>query len=134
MPVKSSIKILVVDEFTASRKVLVYSLQELGFENIEEVPDGYSALVRLKSALFDLMITDREMSKMSGMKLLQQIRSDQELKHIPILMVTEDTNLEKIVEATKAGVNAYIIKPFEIVSFAEKIDNIFQQDSKITFY
>ena len=126
MPVKSSIKILVVDEFTASRKVLVYTLEQLGFENIEEISDGYSALVRLKSALFDFVITDREMSKMNGMQLLQQIRADQELKHIPVLMVTEDTNPENIVEATKAGVNAYIIKPFEIVSFAEKMDNIFR--------
>ena len=126
MPVKSSIKILVVDEFTASRKVLVYTLEQLGFENIEEISDGYSALVRLKSALFDLVITEREMSKMNGMQLLQQIRADQELKHIPVLMVTEDTNPENIVEATKAGVNAYIIKPFEIVSFAEKLDNIFR--------
>jgi two-component system chemotaxis response regulator CheY len=62
---------------------------------------------------------------MNGMQLLQQIRADQELKHIPVLMVTEDTNPENIVEATKVGVNAYIIKPFEIVSFAEKMDNIF---------
>jgi two-component system chemotaxis response regulator CheY len=124
--VKSSIKILVVDEFTASRMVLVYTLEQLGFENMEEVSDGYSALVRLKSALFDLVITDREMSKMNGMQLLQQIRADQELKHIPVLMVTEDINPENIVEATKAGVNAYIIKPFEIVSFAEKMDNIFR--------
>ena len=126
MPVKSSIKILVVDEFTASRMVLVYTLEQLGFENMEEVSDGYSALVRLKSALFDLVITDREMSKMNGMQLLQQIRADQELKHIPVLMVTEDTNPETIVDATKAGVNAYINKPFEIVSFAEKMDNIFR--------
>ena len=126
MPVKSSMKILVVDEFTSSRKVLVYTIQQLGFENMEEVTDGYSALVRLKSALFDLVITDREMSKMSGLQLLQQIRADQELKHIPVLMVTEDTKPENIVEATKAGVNAYIIKPFEIVSFAEKIENIFR--------
>ena len=126
MPVKSSIKILVVDDFTASRKVLVYTLEQLGFENIEEISDGYSALVRLKSALFDLVITEREMSKMNGMQLLQQIRADQELKHIPVLMVTEDTNPENIVEATKAGVNVYIIKPFEIVSFAKKMADIFR--------
>jgi two-component system chemotaxis response regulator CheY len=119
-------KILIVDEFTASRKVLVYSLEQLGFENMEEVSDGYSALLRLKSALFDLVITDREMSKMSGLQLLQQIRADQELKHIPVLIVTEDVKPENIVEATKAGVNAYIIKPFEIVLFAELMANIFR--------
>jgi len=124
--VKATIKILVAGEFAASRKVLVYTLEQLGFDNLEEVTDAYSALVRLKSALFELVITDREMSKMSGLQLLQQIRADQELKQIPVLMVSEDTNPENIVAATKAGVNAYLIKPFEVASFAEKMENIFR--------
>ena len=122
---KSSIKILVVDEFTASRKALVYTLEQLGYENMEEVPDGYSALVRLKSALFDLVITDWEMSKMRGLQLLREIRADQLLKHIPVLMVTEDTNLENIVDAVKAGLNAYVIKPVDVTSFSVKMKNIF---------
>jgi two-component system chemotaxis response regulator CheY len=124
--VKASIKILVAGEFAASRKVLVYTLEQLGFDNLEEVTDGYSALVRLKSALFELVITDWEMSKMSGLQLLQQIRADPELKQIPVLMVSEDTNPQNIVAATKAGVNAYLIKPFELASFAEKMENIFR--------
>jgi two-component system chemotaxis response regulator CheY len=124
--VKASIKILVAGEFAASRKVLVYTLEQLGFDNLEEVTDAYSALVRLKSALFELVITDWEMSKMSGLQLLQQIRADPELKQIPVLMVSEDTNPENIVAATKAGVNAYLIKPFELASFAEKMENIFR--------
>ena len=126
MSVKASIKILVAGEFAASRKVLVYTLEQLGFDNLEEVTDAYSALVRLKSALFELVITDREMSKMSGLQLLQQIRADPELKQIPVLMVSEDTNPQNIVAATKAGVNAYLIKPFELASFAEKMENIFR--------
>ena len=126
MSVKASIKILVAGEFAASRKVLVYTLEQLGFDNMEEVTDGYSALVRLKSALFELVITDWEMSKMSGLQLLQQIRADPELKQIPVLMVSEDTNPQNIVAATKAGVNAYLIKPFELASFAEKMENIFR--------
>ena len=126
MSVKASIKILVAAEFAASRKVLVYTLEQLGFDNLEEVTDGYSALVRLKSALFELVITDWEMSKMSGLQLLQQIRADPELKQIPVLMVSEDTNPQNIVAATKAGVNAYLIKPFELASFAEKMENIFR--------
>jgi two-component system chemotaxis response regulator CheY len=124
--VKASIKILVAAEFAASRKVLVYTLEQLGFDNLEEVTDAYSALVRLKSALFELVITDWEMSKMSGLQLLQQIRADPELKQIPVLMVSEDTNPQNIVAATKAGVNAYLIKPFELASFAEKMENIFR--------
>ena len=126
MSVKATIKILVAGEFAASRKVLVYTLEQLGFDNLEEVTDAYSALVRLKSALFELVITDWEMSKMSGLQLLQQIRADPELKQIPVLMVSEDTNPENIVAATKAGVNAYLIKPFELASFAEKMENIFR--------
>lgn len=126
MQLKSSIKILVVDEFTASRKALVYTLEQLGYENMEEVPDGYSALVRLKSALFDLVITDWEMSKMRGLQLLREIRADQMLKHIPVLMVTEDTNLENIVDAVKAGLNAYVIKPVDVTSFSVKMKNIFK--------
>lgn len=126
MQLKSSIKILVVDEFTASRKALVYTLEQLGYENMEEVPDGYSALVRLKSALFDLVITDWEMSKMRGLQLLREIRADQMLKHIPVLMVTEDTNLENIVDAVKAGLNAYVIKPVDLTSFSVKMKNIFK--------
>ena len=118
-------KILVVDEFTASRKVLVYTLEQLGFENMEEVSDGYSALVRLKSALFDLVITDWEMSKMRGLQLLRQIRADQDLKHIPVLMVTEDTNPENIIDAIKSGLNDYVIKPVDVKSFSEKMNNIF---------
>ena len=124
--VKATIKILVAGEFAASRKVLVYTLEQLGFDNLEEVTDAYSALVRLKSALFELVITDWEMSKMSGLQLLQQIRADPELKQIPVLMVSEDTNPQNIVAATKAGVNAYLIKPFELASFAEKMENIFR--------
>jgi two-component system chemotaxis response regulator CheY len=124
--VKATIKILVAGECAASRKVLVYTLEQLGFDNLEEVTDAYSALVRLKSALFELVITDWEMSKMSGLQLLQQIRADPELKQIPVLMVSEDTNPQNIVAATKAGVNAYLIKPFELASFAEKMENIFR--------
>ena len=126
MPDKSSIKILIVDEFAASRKVLVYTLEQLGFDNIEEVSDGYFALVRLKSCLFDLVITDREMPKMSGLELLQQIRHDPNLKQIPVLMVTEDGMQENIVAAFKAGLNAYVVKPVEVKSFAEKMKNIFE--------
>jgi len=123
---KSSIKVLIVDDFAVSRKVLVITLEQLGFDNIEEVSDGNSALVRLKSGLFDLVITDMEMPKMSGLELLQQIRYDPNLKQIPVLMVTENGMQENIVAAFKAGLNAYVVKPVEVKSFAEKMKNIFE--------
>jgi len=122
---KLSIKILIVDDFAASRKVLVITLEQLGFDNIEEVSDGNSALVRLKSGLFDLVIMDMDMPKMSGLELLQQIRYDPNLKQIPVLMVTENGMQENIVAAFKAGLNAYVVKPVDVKVFAEKMKNIF---------
>ena len=125
MPADTDMKILVVDDFAAARKIVINSLAQLGFNNAYEADDGFSALVRLKSALFDLVVIDWKMSKMSGMELLKQIRAEPNLKHIPVLMVSDDDLQENIVAATKAGLNAYIIRPFEVKTFAEKLAKIF---------
>ena len=125
MPIDTDMKILIVDDFAATRKIIFNTFAQLGFNNTDEEDDGFSALVRLKSALFDLVVIDWKMSKMSGMELLKQIRADPNLKHIPVLMVSEDGLQENIVAATKAGLNAYIIRPFEVNTFAEKLEKIF---------
>ena len=125
MPIDTDMKILIVDDFAATRKIIFNTFDQLGFNNTDEEDDGFSALVRLKSALFDLVVIDWKMSKMSGMELLKQIRADPNLKHIPVLMVSEDGLQENIVAATKAGLNAYIIRPFEVKTFAEKLEKIF---------
>jgi two-component system chemotaxis response regulator CheY len=126
MTAETAMKILVVDDFSATRQVVKNTLEQFGFNNIEEVADGYSALVRLKSALFDFVIMDWGISQMSCLDLLKQIRADPELKHIPVLMVTEDHLQENVVVAIKAGLNDYIIRPFEANIFAEKLEKIFQ--------
>ena len=125
MPIDTEMKILIVDDFAATRKIIFNTFAQLGFNNTDEEDDGFSALVRLKSALFDLVVIDWKMSKMSGIELLKQIRTDPNLKHIPVLMVSEDGLQENIVAATKAGLNAYIIRPFEVKTFAEKLEKIF---------
>ena len=125
MPIDTNMKILIVDDFAATRKIIFNTFAQLGFNNTDEEDDGFSALVRLKSALFDLVVIDWKISKMSGMELLKQIRTDPNLKHIPVLMVSEDGLQENIVAATKAGLNAYIIRPFEVKTFAEKLEKIF---------
>jgi len=126
MPIDTDIKILIVDDFAATRKIIFNTFAQLGFNNTDEEDDGVSALVRLKSALFDLVVIDWKMSKMSGMELLKQIRTDPNLKHIPVLMVSDDGLQENIVAATKAGLNAYIIRPFEVKTFADKLEKIFK--------
>ena len=125
MPIDTDMKILIVDDFAATRKIIFNTFAQLGFNNTDEEDDGFSALVRLKSALFDLVVIDWKMSKMSGMELLKQIRTDPNLKHIPVLMVSDDGLQENIVAATKAGLNAYIIRPFEVKTFADKLEKIF---------
>ena len=125
MTIDTDMKILIVDDFAATRKIIFNTFAQLGFNNTDEEDDGFSALVRLKSALFDLVVIDWKISKMSGMELLKQIRTDPNLKHIPVLMVSEDGLQENIVAATKAGLNAYIIRPFEVKTFAEKLEKIF---------
>ena len=125
MPIDTDMKILIVDDFAATRKIIFNTFAQLGFNNTDEEDDGFSALVRLKSALFDLVVIDWKISKMSGMELLKQIRTNPNLKHIPVLMVSEDGLQENIVAATKAGLNAYIIRPFEVKTFAEKLEKIF---------
>ena len=123
---KSSKNILIVDEYAFSRRVLVDTLKQLKYENIEEVPDVYSGLVRLKSGLFDLVITKWETSKMNGLEFLMQIRFDPNLKEIPVLMVFEDEMQENIVAAFKAGLNAHVVKPVDLKNFAEKMKEIFK--------
>ncbi|MEC9360312.1 MAG: response regulator [SAR324 cluster bacterium] len=123
---KSSKNILIVDEYAFSRRVLVDTLKQLKYENIEEVPDVYSGLVRLKSGLFDLVITKWETSKMNGLEFLMQIRFDPNLKEIPVLMVFEDEIQENIVATFKAGLNSHVVKPVDLKSFAEKMEEIFK--------
>ena len=125
MLAEKELKILVVDNFSATRTILINQLSNLGYSNTFVSEDGFSALARLKSALFDLVVTDLNMSDMSGLDLLKKIRTDSELKHIPVLMITSEDLQGNIVTAIKAGLNDYIIRPFEEHTFKQKLEKIF---------
>ena len=125
MKAEKDLKILVVDDFSATRTIVINYLSKLGYKNTVEAEDGFSALARLKSALFDLVVTDWSMSDMSGLDLLKQMRADSDLKHIPVLMVTSEDLEENIVTAIKAGLNDYIVRPFEEHTFKQKLEKIF---------
>ena len=125
MSAEKDLKILVVDDFSATRTIVINYLSKLGYKNTVEAEDGFSALARLKSALFDLVVTDWSMSDMSGLDLLKQMRVDSDLKHIPVLMVTSEDLQGNIVTAIKAGLNDYIVRPFEEHTFKQKLENFF---------
>ena len=125
MPAEKDLKILVVDDFSGTRTIVINYLSKLGYKNTAEAEDGFSALARLKSALFDLVVTDWSMSDMSGLDLLKQMRADSDLIHIPVLMVTSEDLQGNIVTAIKAGLNDYIVRPFEEHTFKQKLEKIF---------
>jgi len=117
--------VLVVDDASATRQIIKSMLKELGFNNIREVENGQLALDALKRRKADLVLSDWNMPVMSGIDLLRAIRADEELKAIPVLMVTAEAEPENIMEAVKAGVNNYIVKPFNAKTLEEKLNKIF---------
>jgi len=120
-------KILVVDEFSANRRVIINMLKELGFDKTFEVSDGYSAIVNLKSAIFDCVIAEWDMLEMSGLELLKHIREDSFLQNTPVLIVMEDGLIEDTVSAYKAGVNVCISRPFKKDVFLEAFKKLFKK-------
>ena len=125
MPANPEMKILVVDDFATMRKMVRNILRQLGFNNIEEAEDGNAALTQLNSQAFDFVITDWNMPKTSGLELIQAIRADEQLKQIPVLMVSAEALKENIVAAVKAGANDYIVKPFDAKTMSDKLTRIF---------
>ncbi len=123
-------KILVVDDFSTMRRIVKNILKQLGYENIDEAEDGVQAYSKLKNGGFGFVVSDWNMPNMDGIELLKKVRSDPELKDMPFLMVTAEAEKEKVVEAIKAGVNNYIVKPFTAEVLKEKMDKIFEKLGK----
>jgi two-component system chemotaxis response regulator CheY len=117
--------ILVVDDFSTMRRIITNVLKQLGYENIVEAEDGTKALTILESQKVDFVITDWNMPQMSGLDLLKAIRASKDRKSIPVLMVTAEAMQENIIAAAQAGVNNYIVKPFDAKTLADKINKIF---------
>ncbi|RJQ55769.1 MAG: chemotaxis protein CheY [Nitrospiraceae bacterium] len=120
-------KILVVDDFSTMRRIVKNLLRQLGYENIEEAEDGAQAFTKLKQGGFGFVVSDWNMPNMDGLELLKNVRSDPELKDIPILMVTAEAEKEKVITAIQAGVNNYVVKPFTGEILKEKMDKIFER-------
>lgn len=120
----ANMKILAVDDSPTMRRIIINTLKRAGFDNIVEAGDGKDALEKLKSEKIDFLITDWNMPEMDGLTFVGQIRRDEALKSKPILMVTTRSVKEDIVEAMKAGVNGYIVKPFSPQTLGEKISQV----------
>jgi len=120
----TSIKVMVVDDFATMRRIVKGVLKQLGFSKIVEAEDGSVALSELKKDPVGLIVSDWNMPKMSGLDLLKAVRGDVGLKDIPFIMVTAEGQKENVIEAVKAGVNNYIMKPFTPETFSEKLEKV----------
>lgn len=120
-------KILIVDDFSTMRRIIKNLLRDLGFTNTHEADDGTTALPMLNNGNFEFLVTDWNMPDMQGLDLLKAVRADTKLRSLPVLMVTAESRREQIVEAAKAGVNGYVVKPFTAAALEEKINKIFER-------
>ncbi|MDA8403787.1 MAG: chemotaxis response regulator CheY [Desulfobacteraceae bacterium] len=120
----TSLKILVVDDFATMRRIMKNILKQLGYTNISEADDGTTALEEMKKTTYDLIISDWNMPKMTGLDLLKTVRADPVYKEVPFLMVTAEAQKQNVIEAVQAGVSNYVVKPFTAEAIAEKLDKI----------
>jgi two-component system chemotaxis response regulator CheY len=127
MPDRTSLKFLVVDDFSTMRRIVRNLLKELGFTNVDEAEDGAVALGKLREGSFEFVVSDWNMPNMDGLTLLQNVRGDAKLKTLPFLMITAEAKKENIIAAAQAGASGYIVKPFTAATLQEKLDKIFEK-------
>jgi two-component system chemotaxis response regulator CheY len=127
LPDRTSLKFLVVDDFSTMRRIVRNLLKELGFTNVEEAEDGAAALSKLRQGGFEVVVSDWNMPNMDGLTLLQTMRADAELKTLPFLMITAEAKKENIAAAVQAGASSCIAKPFTAATLQEKLDKIFEK-------
>jgi len=125
MPADKNMRILVVDDFSTMRRIIKNILRQLGYNNIVEADDGTAAVGILEREKIDFIISDWNMPQMTGIELLRHVRQTEQLKDTPFLMVTAEAQQENIIEAVKAKVSNYIVKPFTADTLQEKIEKIF---------
>ncbi|MBI3525187.1 MAG: chemotaxis response regulator CheY [Betaproteobacteria bacterium] len=127
MPDPSKIKFLVVDDFSTMRRIVRNLLKELGYINADEAEDGVVALQKLQAGGFDFVVSDWNMPNMDGLQLLQAVRADPALRHLPVLMITAEAKKENIIAAAQSGASGYIVKPFTAGTLNDKLVKIFEK-------
>ncbi len=121
------LKFLIVDDFSTMRRIVRGLLKEIGYSNADEAEDGAVALQMMKTSKYDFVVSDINMPNMNGFDLLKAVKADDNLKHIPVLMVTAEARKEDIVLAAQTGAAGYIVKPFTKATLEEKVVKIMQK-------
>ena len=125
MPLNLSMPVLVVDDYATMVRIIRNLLKQLGFEDVDDAPDGATALTKMRAKKYGLVISDWNMEPMTGYELLKQVRSDPSISATPFIMVTAESKTENVIAAKQAGVNNYIVKPFNADTLKSKIEAVF---------
>ena len=129
MAVDLSMPVLVVDDYATMIRIIRNLLRQLGYENVDEASDGPTALAKLRARKYGLVISDWNMEPMTGYDLLLAVRADKALYDTPFIMITAESKTDNVIAAKKAGVNNYIVKPFNAATLKGKIDAVFEDVS-----
>ncbi len=124
MAVDMKMKILIVDDYKTMLRILRNLLKQLNFSDIDEAMDGSQALQKLRAEKFDMVISDWNMEPMTGIELLRKVRGDDNLKHLPFIMITAESKSENVIAAKDAGVSNYIVKPFNAETLKGKMVSV----------
>ena len=124
MSVDKAMPILIVDDYKTMLRIISNLLKQLGFSNIDEATDGSMALGKLRERPYGLVISDWNMEPMTGLQLLKEVRADERLKAMPFIMITAESKTENVIAAKQAGVNNYIVKPFNAETLKKKMSTV----------
>ena len=127
MSVDLSMPILIVDDYKTMLRIIGNLLKQLGFKTIDEATDGAEALSKMRSKPYSLVISDWNMQPMTGFQLLKEVRADEKLKETKFILVTAESKTENVIAAKQAGVNNYIVKPFNAQTLKTKIEAVFAE-------
>ena len=127
MSVDLSMPVLVVDDYNTMIRIIRNLLKQIGFSDIDDAADGSAALARMREKKYGLVISDWNMEPMTGYELLKEVRADPGLSKTPFIMVTAESKTENVIAAKKAGVNNYIVKPFNAQTLQSKIEAVFPE-------
>jgi two-component system chemotaxis response regulator CheY len=120
----TQMKFLVVDDFLTMRRIVRGLLREMGCSDADEAEDGAVALNMLKAQRYDFVVSDVNMPNMNGFELLEAVKADPALCHLPVLMVTAEARKEDILMAARNGAAGYIVKPFTKATLEDKVRKI----------
>jgi len=125
MAMDRTMPVLVVDDYNTMIRIIRNLLKQIGFSDIDDAADGSAALARMREKRYGLVISDWNMEPMTGYELLKEVRADPGLSKTPFIMVTAESKTENVIAAKKAGVNNYIVKPFNAQTLQSKIEAVF---------